>query len=54
MKWELYPRYAEQETVIIEAATFEEAEKKAATLARRGKVSLGYLPNGSLCPVEAR
>lgn len=48
----LYGRWAESPTVIIEADNFDDATEQAAELARQDRVSPGYLPQGSLCPME--
>lgn len=53
-QWELYPRYAEESMVIITAKDFATAERRAAALAKQGKVSAGYKEGGSLCPMEVR
>lgn len=49
--YELLPKYAEEPYQYIIAATRDEAEEIAAAMAKRGQVSAGYLPGGSLCPV---
>lgn len=54
MRYELYPRYAEEPMVIIEARDDAAAEKKAMALAKRGRASGGYLEGGSLCPMRIK
>lgn len=51
-EYELYPRYAEEPMIIIEAKDDEAAEREARKLAERGKASGGYREGGSLCPMK--
>lgn len=51
-QWDLYPRYAEEPIVTITAKDHASAARRAEALAKKGKVSRGYGPGGSLTPVK--